>query len=130
MAVGILDGGDLCFVVIELLLLALLGGCALGSFDIVSNRVHVSAAVGEDALHGQDLAVYVIEFLADFFASGLGLLISLRVRLLESQVVGTALHVFFGCGRFGAGCLKESRVAIFPFVLVRLPGALAESFVP
>ena len=52
MAVRILDRPDFLFVLIEILLLAFLTRCAGVGLNLVSDRVGVSALVGENVLDG------------------------------------------------------------------------------
>ena len=62
-AVGELDCGLLSFVSVDFLLLAgLIGGAGAG-FEFVSERIHIGAAVGENALYREQTSAGIVEFL-------------------------------------------------------------------
>ncbi len=129
-AVGILDGGLFCLVFVEILLDALLRRVAGAGFDLVSERVHISAAIGENVLHRENLGAEVANLFLQFLRVRGGLLAGRIYRLFQFLVVGTALHFVLRGGGLRAGSLQESGIALFPLVLVSLPRPHAESFVP
>src|SRR5271169_6130487 len=96
LAVGEFDRGLLVFVVLDFLLLAGLGGIAGAGFEFVGEGVDVGAAVGEDALHGQQASAGVVEFLAGFGGLRSGVLRCLLPGGEKRGVVGIAFDIFLG----------------------------------
>ncbi len=60
-AVGKLDRGLLCFVRVDIFLLAGLRRSAGAGFEFVGQRIHIGAPVGEDALHREQPRAGVVE---------------------------------------------------------------------
>ena len=107
LAVGHFDGAGFLFIFVEVPLLALFGGGTGLGLDVVGGSVDVSAAVGEDILHGEDFGAQVVQLFVDLLDAGRGILAGGFVILLELLVVGAALDFLLGLARLGSRVLQE-----------------------
>src|SRR4029077_3953548 len=129
-AVGVFDRGYVLFVLVKIFLFALLGGVAGFRLDVVGGGVDVGATVGENVLHRQDFGADIAQLLIDFLDARRGALTGLVEGQFDGLIFGSSLDIFLRGAGLRARGFQERRVAIFPFLLERFPGALAEIFVP
>ena len=94
MAVGKFDRGLLFLVFVDVLLLALLAGCAGFGLEFVGESVDVGAAVGENVLDGQNLRAQVRDLLLQFVPARLGGLVGVFVGLFQLLVLRILLDFF------------------------------------
>src|SRR4029077_530424 len=110
-AVGVFDGGDFLFVLVEIALFALLRGAAGFVLDVVGGGVDVGAAVGENVLHREDFAAEVAQLFIDFLDARCGALAGLFKRQFDRLIFGGGLDVFLRGAGLRARGLEERRVA-------------------
>ena len=129
-AIGVFDGSQFILELLEIILLALLAGCAAVRLDLVSYSINVCTTIGKNALHGKNLGAEIAEVFLNFLSTRPRLLIRLLPGLFELLVLGILSHILFGRGRLRFCGLKERAVTVLPLLLESLPGSLAESLIP
>src|SRR6202021_1529473 len=129
-AIGKFDRGFLCFVLVDLFLLAGLGGLALAGFEFVGQSIDVGAAVGENALDREQAGIGVVEFFACSFGRGRGVVGGLFDGRVQFGIFRSFLDVILRRGGLRLRGVEESAVADLPVVLEGFPWPLSPGFVP
>src|SRR3984893_9566281 len=112
-AVGVFDGGDFLFVLVEIFLFALLGGAAGFCLDVVGRGVDVGAPVGENALHGENFGADIAQLFVDLLDARSGALAGLVEGRFYGLVFGSGFDIFLRSAGLRAGGFQEGGVAIF-----------------
>src|SRR5512135_1087810 len=129
-AIGEYHREQLLLPFLQVALPAALGRRVGVGLNLIGNGAHVSALVGENALHRQNLRAQIADALVQLRDLRLGLRGRLLVLLCQFLVLGAGLHVLLRFTRLRPSRLQERGIALLEHFLIALPWPLPVGLVP